>query len=214
MSVRASISKGYIWRPGLIGLAALGACGWFAYDGFVKYPHQQQMWQAHNQIFEEHKKRQELYDPNEAAAEWQEMAAAKGWPTKNPEGKSGTDILTQKAIAGITGPIGLFFCVVFVTSRGRWVQADDQGLTTSAGKRSSYESITSLDKSRWQSKGIAVVHYSSDGQTGRIVLDDWKFEREPTKQILQIVEDRTAFGDDADSGSEGDGASSDTLAKA
>jgi len=200
MSVRASISKGYIWRPGLIGLAALAAGGWFLYDGAVKYPRQQQMWQAYNQITREH-----VEDPNEAAKAWEELAAANGWPTKKPVEKTDTDILTQKIIAGITGPIGLYFCFVFVTSRSKWVEADEQGLATNAGQRSSYESITSVDKSRWQSKGIAVVHYSGDGQAGRIVLDDWKFEREPIKRILQAVEERTAFGDVADRDGDGDG---------
>jgi len=197
MSVRAPISKGYIWRPGLIGLAALAAGGWFLYDGAVKYPRQQQMWQAHNQITREH-----VDDPIEAAKAWEDLAAANGWSSKKPVEKTDTDIMTQKIIAGITVPVGLYFCVVFLTSRSKWVEADEQGLATSSGQRSAYESIISVDKSRWQSKGIAVVHTKDNGQAGRIVLDDWKYEREPTKRILEAVEERTAFGDDAES--EGD----------
>jgi hypothetical protein len=193
MSVRASISKGYIWRPGLIGLVALAASGWFLYDGTVKYPRQQRMWKAYNEII-----RQYVDDPNEGARLWEEMAAAEGWSSKKPVEKTDTDIMTQKIIAGITAPAGLFFCFVFVTSRGRWIEADEQGLTTSTGQRSSYGSITSVDKSRWQSKGIAVVHFDGDGQAGRIVLDDWKYDREPIKQILSAVQDRTGLGDDAE----------------
>ena len=193
MSVRASISKGYIWRPGVIGLAALGASGWFAYDGMVKYPRQKQMWESYNEISREH-----VDDPIEAAKVWEETAASHGWSNKKPVEKTDTDIMTQKIIAAGTAPVGLFFLYGFFTSRGRWVEADEQGLATSSGQKAPFDSINSLDKSRWQSKGIAVVHYDGDGGAGRIVLDDWKFEREPTQQILKAVEERTGLGGEAE----------------
>lgn len=194
MAIRASISKGYIWRPGLIGVAALMASGWFLYDGMVKYPRIQAIWNAYNQIAHEHPD-----DPVVAARLWAEHAREHGWPTDPPKARmEDKDILTQKIIAGITAPIGLLFCISFLRSVGRWVEADEQGLTTRSGQRVPYDAIKSVDKSRWQNKGIAVVHYQIEDKSGRITLDDWKFDREPTKRILEQVEEHMPGGGDAD----------------
>ncbi len=186
MAVRAKISKGYIWRPGVIGAMMLGFCGWFLYDGTVAYPLQQKIWNAYNQVVQDNPG-----DPIEQARLWAEHAAAQGWPTGTPKKKvEDKDILTQKVIAGITAPIGLYFMATFLMARGRWVEADERAVSTSSGQRTDYASIKSVDTSRWQRKGIAVVHYESDGQGGRIILDDWKFEREPTKRIFEAIEER------------------------
>ena len=189
MPVRANISKGYIWRPGLIGVAALLFSAWFFYDGFVKYPLQKEMSEAHTRIYQEHT------DPIEAGREWEKLAQSKGWPVAKPTAKTDTDIMTQKVLGGITAPVGLYFLFTFIVSLGKWIEADERGVRTRSGHEAGYDKITSIDKSRWQSKGIAVVQYESNGQPGRIVLDDWKFEREPTKRILEAIEERMPGGE-------------------
>ena len=188
MAVRANISKGYIWRPGLIGVAALVFSGWFVYDGFVKYPLQQRMAEEHAQIYQEH------LDPIEAGQAWEKRATENGWSKSKPTPRTDTDIFTQKVLAGITAPVGLYFLATFLLSMGRWVEADEKGLRTRGGQETDYASIKSIDKSRWQSKGIAVVHFESNGKPDRITLDDWKFEREPTKRILEAIEQRLPGG--------------------
>ena len=190
MAVRATISKGYIWRPGLIGIAALVFSGWFLYDGMVKYPLQKQQFEEYQGIYQEHT------DPTEAGRAWEVLAREKGWSTGKPTQKTDKDIFTQKLLAGITAPIGLGFMFVFLTSLGKWVEADEKGLRTKSGKETDYASIKSIDKSRWKTKGIAVVHYESNSKADQITLDDWKFDREPTKRIMQAIEERTGLGDD------------------
>ena len=204
MAVRATISKGYIWRPGVIGAMMLIFSGWFLYDGTVKYPRQERMWYAYNQIMQDNPG-----DPNVAAQLWAEHAETEGWATTRPEKREINDKLTQKILAAITAPVGLFFMWSFLSARGRWVEVDEQSVRTSRGQVAEYDSISSIDKSRWQRKGIAVVHYGQDGTEGRIVLDDWKFEREPTKRILSAIEERMPGGGEPDadsSGGEGDSA--------
>lgn len=201
MAVRATISKGYIWRPGLIGIAALAFSGWFFYDGTVKYPLMKKQFQEYERIFQEHQ------DPNEAGQAWEKFAADQGWPTTKPEGKKDKDIFTQKLLAGISLPFGLYFTATFLLSLGRWVEVDEKGLRTKQGKQTDFASITSIDKSRWESKGIAVVHFEHDGQAGHITLDDWKFDREPVRQIYDAVQQRipggeTASDDDSANGSD------------
>lgn len=189
MAVRAKISKGYIWRPGLIGAAALIFSSWFLYDGTVKYPLQQKQSKAYTEIFQEHT------DPIEAGRAWETLAAENGWSTQKPVPREDKDIFTQKLLAGITAPVGLYFLATFLMGLGRWIEADEDGVRTRSGKSTDYASIKSIDKSRWKSKGIAVVHYGFGGPKERITLDDWKFEREPTKRILEAIEERMPGGE-------------------
>jgi hypothetical protein len=55
--------------------------------------------------------------------------------------------------------------------------------------------VTQLDKSKWDRKGIAVVHYDS-GAAGprRLVLDDFVYQRQPTDRIVEHIEGRIAAG--------------------
>lgn len=202
MAVRANISKGYIWRPGLIGVAALAFSAWFLYDGVVKYPLQQEQHEAYAEIYQTHT------DPTEAGRAWETLAVEKSWPTTKPTAREDKDIFTQKLLAGITCPIGLYFLATFLMSTGRWIEADEQGLRTKNGKQTDYASITSIDQSRWDSKGIAVVHYENNGQAGHITLDDWKFEREPTRQIYDAIRQRMP-NDDSEAPDESDGTAND-----
>jgi hypothetical protein len=201
MAVRATISKGYIWRPGVIGAMMLLFCGWFLYDGTVAYPLQQEIWNTYHQIVQDNPEG----DPVEHARLWAEHAKSKGWPTNTPKKKiEDKDILTQKIIAGITAPVGLYFMATFFMARGRWVEADEQGVRTNSGLQTDYQSIKSIDKSRWSRKGIAVVHYGLDGTDKRILLDDWKFEREETKRILAAIEERMPGGGGDEDNAEAD----------
>jgi hypothetical protein len=192
MAVRANISKGYIWRPGVIGAAALFFSIWFLYDGTVKYPLQQEQSEEYARVFKE------ITDPTEAGRAWEQLAIERGWPTTKPTQRTDTDIRTQKILAGITGPVGLYFLATFLMGMGRWIEADEQAVRTRSGQETRYDAVTSIDKSRWKTKGIAVVHYESNGQAAHITLDDWKFEREPTKRILEAIEQRMPGGGEVD----------------
>ena len=51
------------------------------------------------------------------------------------------------------------------------------------------ENITAIDKSRWEKKGIAKVSATNaDGKVQTLVIDDLKFEREPTDKIMAEIE--------------------------
>jgi len=205
MAVRANISKGYIWRPGLIGVAALSFSGWFLYDGTVKYPLQQEQHDTYIEVFQEHA------DPTEAGRVWETLATEKGWPTVKPTPREDKDIFTQKLLAGITAPIGLYFMATFLMTLGRWVEADEDGLRTNGGKATGYDGITSIDESRWKTKGIALVHFENDGMAGHILLDDWKFDRDRTRQIYDAVKERMPGGGaEADADEQADEQAEDT----
>jgi len=178
MPAKANIWSGYRFRVGLIGLVCLGFGGCSVWDGFVKYPRLTTIFIAYSTMPEETR------DQN-----WPAYARQEGWP-EDPDDvprhiKTDWDIRTQYIMAAITLPIGLVFGFFLLRSYGRWVASDEDGLTTSWGHTVPFDQIARLDKKRWN-KGIAVVH-QTDGQQ-KLVLDDWKFEREAMDQIVEEVE--------------------------
>ena len=180
-STKTTISPSYRWRIGAVGLAMLAFGSWFLYDGMVAYPHKQN-------IQLEFQKVQKAY-PESWQPIWNELAADNGWSTSQPgEPMTDLDIYTQSVFAAICLPIGLLFGVGFIRAGRRWTAIDDQALTTHTGQQVAWDQITSIDKSRWETKGIAVVHYRQGDKVGRVVLDDWKFTREPTREILTQLE--------------------------
>ena len=50
-------------------------------------------------------------------------------------------------------------------------------------------SITQIDKSKWDRKGIAKLDYElATGQKGTVTLDDFVYDRPPTDRILEEIE--------------------------
>ncbi|MEX0887675.1 MAG: hypothetical protein WD009_14680 [Phycisphaeraceae bacterium] len=182
MMVKATMSRAYQMRVGLVAALLLVFCLFpspitgFLYDAVVRYPEQQRIYEEYVEVRETHE---------DWRSEWVQRMQAHGYP-EVPEGRSEMDITTQYIFAGITGGLGLLFLFGFLRTFGRWVAVDDEGLLTSARQRARWAAITSVDQERWETKGIAVVHYRTDaGQPARITLDDWKYDREPTQAIFE-----------------------------
>ena len=53
-----------------------------------------------------------------------------------------------------------------------------------------FSAITGVGKKQWDSKGIARVRYEIDGRRGQFVVDDYKFETEPSRTILKEIEEK------------------------
>lgn len=185
MTIRANISRNYLLRLGLVGLFCLAGSMWFLYDGLVTYPNQRIRAEEFQKFEEENQEMDELDRLNK----WNEIAASKGWPTGNPgEPKKDHDINEQFFYAGAAGLAALGFLSRLGYMFHRWVECDDTTLRDKAGHETSYANITELNKKKWQSKGIAFVHYKAGGEAERIRLDDFYFDREATRQILRKVE--------------------------
>ncbi|MEM9914500.1 MAG: hypothetical protein AAF911_06045 [Planctomycetota bacterium] len=180
--VKSTISPGYRWRLILITLIMLGFGAYCVYDWRIGYPLKVEKYETYNQIVED--------NPNDYPTVWTAYAAEKGWPDKVPGRKTSTDVFTQLLMALITVPLGLFFLFKLVKENTRWVAMDDNGITASGGHQATWESIKSLDETKWKTKGIAYLHYTADNNRERkILLDDFKQEREPTKQIVTTVQE-------------------------
>ena len=171
MTVRTVTDPRYYRRFIIIGLAALGFCLWSLYDGAIGYPNQRE--RAYQQF-------KEVVGENRLD-EWQKYAEQTGV-------KGDGDILMQYVMAAVTGAIGLWLLWGVWRARGRWIESSDAGLTSSWGQSLDFDKIVSLDKRKWRNKGIAKITYHDGRRNRRFVLDDYKFDRATTGQILREVE--------------------------
>jgi hypothetical protein len=198
--IKAKISFHYQLRLALIGFGAFFLGLYFLYDGMVKYPAEQHVYESYQQIRETH------------GVNWQPVwtttAQENNWPLTTPAERSDWDIYTQYICAAVTIPIGLFFIFGLAANLRRYVAMDEQGLSTHCGHRAPWDSIKSLDASKWKTKGIAVVHYNHNGKSARITLDDWKLHRDSTVAIFNEVQKRVdpqaAAAEQAQAASESD----------
>jgi len=180
MPVKANIDTKFLSRLGLTALALIGIALWFLYDGAITYPRQRER----ALVYQDLKEKDQL-------DKWEEIAEQRGWPTEDPgKPKEKIDFWIQFVIAGLLAVPGLCFLFRYFRARGRWIEADETGLRTSWGQQLEFGQIVSLDKKRWKSKGIARIDYRQNGRKRRLVLDDWKFDADPTKAILLMVESR------------------------
>jgi len=185
MNVRTKVNSSHLVRLAIIGFACIGVMFWSLYDGLVGWPNQQLRAAEFIQFTEENK----ALDPKDIADKWKVYAAEKGWPTENPgEPKSEFDIFGQFVMAGVTGLIGLFFLVQLIVWRGRWIESNDDTITSNRGHEFQLEHIVELDKKKWNKKGIAYIKFQSDNGSGRLALDDCNYERTSTQEILRHIE--------------------------
>jgi hypothetical protein len=176
---RAKSSGGYLTRLVILSVAFLGWAAWSLYDGAVVYPRQRERALAFQQFKDDGR-----------IDEWPAFAAGKGWDDEDPgRPKNHWDIGIQYGMAGIALPIGAVFAFALLRSVGRWIEMRDDRFVTSGGEECRFDSITAIDKTRWDEKGIAVVHYQADGFDHSLVLDDWKFERPPIDAMVAKVDE-------------------------
>ncbi|HEV7401763.1 MAG TPA: hypothetical protein VGO11_02510 [Chthoniobacteraceae bacterium] len=188
MPVVARISA--IWSKQKLFVAVffllIGA--YFFFDGTFTYPRSNQRWDAQSD-FEKRGKQEE----------WPAFAAAKGWVTKKPEKRYETgDIVSQFVFGGVATVAGVLLLIYWMTQRKRLLKIDEGAVYTPSGARVPFASIRGLGKKRWDTKGIAIVRYEDNGRLLQFVVDDYKYETEPARQILDTIEQQlTAKNDHA-----------------
>jgi hypothetical protein len=111
---------------------------------------------------------------------------------------SDLDLLIQRLLGWGLPPLGLALIVwTLYNSRGAY-RLD--GLTLSAPGHPAVplEQIVRIDKTLWDRKGIAYVDYEAPGgETGRIKLDDFVYQQEPTDAIVKRLEEHLAPPEEA-----------------
>jgi hypothetical protein len=171
MAVRADYDPRYYRRFIIIGVVALGFALFCLYDGFIRYPAQRE--RAYQQF-------KEVVGENRLD-EWEHYAEQTGV-------KGDGDILMQFVMAAVTGAVGFWLLFGVWRARGRWIESSESGITSSWGQSLAFNQVVSLDKRKWRNKGIAKITYNDGRRNRRFILDDYKFDRATTGQILRELE--------------------------
>ncbi len=178
MKVTARIHASYLGRLKLMALGCIGMALWFAYDGTFTYPRQRERALEYERLKDEAR-----------LGDWSEVAAERGWSDEFPGApKEVTDIQLQLVLAAVVAVPGVLCIIVLLVVRKRWIEMDENGLSTSWGKQLEFDQITLLNKKQWKKKGIAKVRHEQDGKQRQLVLDDWKYDTEPTVEMLREIE--------------------------
>jgi hypothetical protein len=168
----ATPSWDYRIRRLLIAVMFLGMAGWFAYDGWVKYPRQNLRY---------------------AKARGDEEAVQRlDEEFKNTQKHSDTSIRWQRNLA-IMLPFGALAMAIwaFYSSRGVYRFADNT-LHVPGHPPVPLDAIVRIDQRKWDRKGIAYIDYELQGKPGRLKLDDYIYDRKPTDEIHKIITDSLA----------------------
>jgi len=158
---------------------------WFAFDGLVTYPKKLEYAIAYEQL------QSEVKGDAERARQWQALADSNAWPREVPEKsveKIRSDILGQYLFGCFSLLLGIPALYFFLKSRNQWVEQTEDGLTTSWGQQVRFSDVISLNKKKWDTKGIARAHYTEAGKQRTFLFDDFKFERKPLGEILRKLE--------------------------
>ena len=118
------------------------------------------------------------------------------WPKENQEvraaGKtivphSDSDIRLQRILGIVLPPLSVLLLARWLyISRGEY-RLSGQTLYVPGHPPVPFEMITAIDKRQWDRKGIAYIDYEVNGAHGRLKLDDFIYDREPTDQIHDAV---------------------------
>ena len=171
-----------IWKKQklFVALFMIAIGGWFFWDGLIGYPRSNEHFLAHQQLEKEGR-----------SGEWAAYAKERGWDTKVAEHYMGRDkIIGQYVFGTLAAVAGALVLLYWATQKGRVLKTDDEAVYTPAGTRVPFGAVTGIGKKKWDSKGLATVRYELGGKKGKFIIDDYKFDAEPTRAILSEIETR------------------------
>jgi hypothetical protein len=180
MTLEARVTP--IWKKQKFFLAifliAFGA--YFYWDGAIGWP-------RNNERYLKHKQFQEAGNLDG----WHSLAKERGWKTQPPEKLYSDEQITGQFIYGTMCVVaGLITLGYWLQQIRRVLKLDDESVTTPSGTRVPFDAITGLGLKKWESKGLATVRYELSGRKGQFVVDDYKFDTTPTRQILDEIKKR------------------------
>jgi hypothetical protein len=171
------------WCLMAIALVAWG--GWSLYDGYKKYPEDNAEIARLKKLIHDKPK-----DDPEVTKYEAKLRTLKEY--------TNTDIFLNQALGWALPPIGvLLLAYLLYNSRGEYRLRNDV-LNVPGHPPVPLTAVNSLDKAKWDRKGIAYVHYAlQNGKRGKFRLDDFIYDREPTDEIFKRIEEHTGTGEPA-----------------
>ena len=218
MSIRADSNPRFFWRFALIGAVLLFWTGLCFKDALYSYPRDLEEALAKyvelrdsDSLHDWTDLAEENHWPTLPAPlanysllkemgkldKWPDLAYEHKWEETIPDPATGEEhvreemevkIQLQYVMAAVSTPLGLWALFIFFSSRGKWIEADETTIRSSWGEELALSTITELDKKKWSNKGIAKITYEEKGRMKNFVLDDCKYDRPATEEILRLVE--------------------------
>ena len=189
MNKRADTEKFFWLKFLVIGLGTLGFAAYAGWDAMIEGPHQLEQALVWEPIHHDADMSQDA-----KMEQWREIASERGWSTKHPKKeftkKSRTEfIYFNYGLMALCLLIALPCLLWCLKTKGTWIESTEKGLRNSSGQELTLDQITKVDKARWDKKGITVVHYTDDkGSANTFLIDDLKFERAATDEIMEWIE--------------------------
>ena len=152
----------------------------FAYDGWIGWP-------KHN---EELRKLELDIQQADASGDTATVNELKGKKSKMHTEYNAASILIQKVLAVVLPAAGIAYGIwTWRTTRGR-LRLSGNTLEIPGHGEIPLSDIKSIDKTRWERKGIALVRYQAHHpqRERSFNLDDFAYERKPTDEILERIE--------------------------
>lgn len=127
---------------------------------------------------------------------WKDFSKEKGWPQQvdpNEDAKSKRKIdeqLWAVAVCFLLTAITLFF---LIRTRGRVMKADDQGYHAPDGRFIAYADMITLDKRKWENKGLATLTYKDGEEEKKAKIDGMVYgqfkedEGAPAEALFQRI---------------------------
>jgi hypothetical protein len=173
-NAKAEINPGYQYKFLLIGIIALVIGLYHFYDPIFKYPGIRPISQARAKIDS-----LDISD-GEKQRQWKEITEKNGWSEEIPYTEA--ELTTNTIYSYFIGFLFTFFvgipCMITgLRCLGQWIAADETGLSNAKGQAVSYDQIQSIDKAKWEKKGIAKLLYADGDQEKTFVIDDLKLNR-------------------------------------
>jgi hypothetical protein len=147
----------------LIVLMLVGMGLWFCYDGFYNWPREKR----------------------------EADAVETSQPGSSHKPHSDNDIFLNQLLGVALVPLGLLALTWFLYgSRGEY-RLSGQTLHVPGHPPITLDSITQIDKSKWERKGVATIRYQPPGGRSerQFRLDDYVYDRDPTDLILKRLEE-------------------------
>jgi len=93
------------------------------------------------------------------------------------------------------GCLALTTCAAFVLVRTlrRSITADEEAVSTAQGRRIPYADLKTLDLRKWDTKGLAFIHYDGSSGKGRIRIDGLTYggfkteNQEPAERLMRRI---------------------------
>jgi hypothetical protein len=180
MTLEARVTP--IWKKQklFVALFMLAFGAYFFYDGAIGWP-------RNNERFLKYEEFEKAGDSDG----WKAYAKERGWSQKKPEKMyKKNEIDGQFLYGGLCAVVGLITLGYWAQQVKRTLKVDDEAVTSPAGTRVPFESITGLGLKKWDSKGLATVRYELSGRKGEFVVDDYKFDTDATRKILEEIKNR------------------------